>query len=47
MQIKHWLNAVYKDSAPSFTTVKWTTEIKRGCTSLANDEHFPGSVGTI
>ncbi len=38
-QIKDELNAVYGESAPSFTTVKfWATEFKRGHTSLRDDE---------
>ena len=39
MQIKDKLDAVYGDSAPSFTTVKfWAAEFKRGCTSLGDNE---------
>ncbi|GFV31246.1 histone-lysine N-methyltransferase SETMAR [Trichonephila clavipes] len=38
-QIKDELDAVYGDSAPSFTTVKlWVTEFKRGRKSLGDDE---------
>lgn len=38
-QIKDELDAVYGDSAPSFTTVKfWAAEFKRGRTSLGDDE---------
>ncbi|KAK5650765.1 hypothetical protein RI129_001794 [Pyrocoelia pectoralis] len=38
-QIKHELDSVYGDSAPSFTIVKfWTAEFKRGRMSLVDDE---------
>ncbi|XP_030746801.1 protein GVQW3-like [Sitophilus oryzae] len=38
-QIKHELDSVYGDSAPSFTTVKfWAAEFKRGRKSLGDDE---------
>ena len=38
-QIKDELDAVYGDSAPSFTTVKfWAAEFKRGRTNLGDDE---------
>ena len=38
-QIKDELDSVYRDSAPSFTTVKfWAAEFKRGRTSLGDDE---------
>ncbi|XP_030758168.1 protein GVQW3-like [Sitophilus oryzae] len=38
-QIKHELDSVYGDSAPSFTTVKfWAAEFKRSCKSLGDDE---------
>lgn len=40
-KIKHELEAVYGDSAPSFTTVKfWAAEFKRGRTSLGDDERL-------
>lgn len=40
-KIKHELDAVYGDSAPSFTTVKfWAAEFKRGRTSLGDDERL-------
>ena len=38
-QIKDELDAVYGDSAPSFTTVKfWAAEFKRGRTSFGDDK---------
>ena len=38
-QIKHELDFVYGDSAPSFTTVKfWAAEFKHGRKSLGDDE---------
>ncbi|XP_030758938.1 uncharacterized protein LOC115884482 [Sitophilus oryzae] len=38
-QIKHELDSVYGDSAPSFTTVKfWAAEFKCGRKSLGDDE---------
>src|SRR5436190_5865398 len=38
-QIKDELNSVYRDSAPSFTTVKfWAAEFKRDRKSLGDDE---------
>ena len=38
-EIKEELDAVYGNSAPSFTTVKfWAAEFKRGRTSLGDDE---------
>ncbi|CAK9796585.1 hypothetical protein ANTQUA_LOCUS798 [Anthophora quadrimaculata] len=40
-QIKEELDAVYGNSAASFTTVKfWAAEFKRGRTSLGGDETF-------
>ena len=39
MQIKGELDSVYRDSAPSFTAVKfWAAEFKRGRKSLGDDE---------
>ncbi|GBP11891.1 FAD-dependent oxidoreductase domain-containing protein 1 [Eumeta japonica] len=39
MQIKNELDSVYRDSAQSYTTVKfWAAEFKRGCKSLGDDE---------
>ena len=39
-QIKEEMGAVYRDSAPSFTIVKFSAaEFKHGCTSLGNEEH--------
>ncbi|XP_030760794.1 protein GVQW3-like [Sitophilus oryzae] len=38
-KIKHELDSVYGNSAPSFTTVKfWAAEFKRGRKSLGDDE---------